>query len=228
MSFLVANLPSVHCFVRREFLYDFKRGHGEFEACYWVTVKSIQGQALRWEAFLPRYGALYDKLPLSAFVSRDHDMDPGQFLPLDALQIWNCNSYDITVIKKRLLEGLSCRFIAKNKQWYQGEYLFTIDHAQPDSNIAPTMFAEEIMDHKSYNIIRMDNGQFAAQPNNRTIFIDPSSKPRELAYPDFEVATVKYSVERDLKWSCGDNSQFTYEEYQERDAAMHPPAHTAL
>jgi hypothetical protein len=30
MSFLVANLPPIHCFVRREFLYDFKSGHGEY------------------------------------------------------------------------------------------------------------------------------------------------------------------------------------------------------
>jgi hypothetical protein len=32
MSHIVANLPPVKCFVRKEFLYDFEKGHGEFES----------------------------------------------------------------------------------------------------------------------------------------------------------------------------------------------------
>jgi hypothetical protein len=60
MSFLVANLPPIHGFVRREFLYDFKSGHGEYEPCIWVTIKSLRSQAFRIEAYLPRYGALYE------------------------------------------------------------------------------------------------------------------------------------------------------------------------
>ena len=41
MSYLVANLPPVECYIKKEYLYDFEKGHGEFEPCYWVTVKSI-------------------------------------------------------------------------------------------------------------------------------------------------------------------------------------------
>jgi hypothetical protein len=29
MSHIIANLPTVKCFVRREFLYDFEKGHGD-------------------------------------------------------------------------------------------------------------------------------------------------------------------------------------------------------
>ena len=100
MAHLVANLPPVHCYVRKEFLYDFEKGHGEYEPCIWITIKSIRGQAFRIEAYLPNYGALYDKLPLHAYVSRNKDLDTDSFLPLDTLQIWDCFSYDITVIKK--------------------------------------------------------------------------------------------------------------------------------
>ena len=63
MAFLVANLPPIHCYVRREFLYDFEKGVGEYEPCIWVSIKSLRSQAFRIEAYLPRYGALYDKLP---------------------------------------------------------------------------------------------------------------------------------------------------------------------
>ena len=41
MSFLVANLPPIHSYIRREFLYDFERGHGEYEPCIWISLKSI-------------------------------------------------------------------------------------------------------------------------------------------------------------------------------------------
>ncbi len=66
MSFLVHNLPPVQCFVKKEFLYDFEKGHGELEPCWWVSIKSLRGQAFRIEAYLNEYGALYDKLPLHA------------------------------------------------------------------------------------------------------------------------------------------------------------------
>ena len=67
MAHLIANLPPIHCFIRREFLYDFQEGHGEYEPCIWVSIKSLRSQAFRIEAYLNNYGALYDKLPLHAF-----------------------------------------------------------------------------------------------------------------------------------------------------------------
>ena len=68
MSYLVANLPPIQCYIRKEYLYDFQKGFGEFEPCYWVSVKSIKGKALYIESLLVNYGALYDKLPISAYV----------------------------------------------------------------------------------------------------------------------------------------------------------------
>jgi len=49
VSFLVANIPPVKCYVKAEYLYDQTRRHGELEPCVWMTVKSIKGQALRDE-----------------------------------------------------------------------------------------------------------------------------------------------------------------------------------
>jgi hypothetical protein len=34
MAHLVSNLPPVHGWVRKEFLYDFQKGHGEYEQIY--------------------------------------------------------------------------------------------------------------------------------------------------------------------------------------------------
>ena len=141
MSFLVANLPPIHCFIRKEFLYNFEKGQGEYEPCIWVSIKSLRSQAFRIEAYLPRYGALYDKLPLNAFVSREDNLNTDDFLSLDTLQIWDCFSYDIAVIQKAFLRNLSCKFYAKDKEFYQGDYLFTVDNASPDLNIIDTSYS---------------------------------------------------------------------------------------
>jgi hypothetical protein len=35
MSFLIANVPPHKCYVRKEYLYDLKKGHGEFTEAVW-------------------------------------------------------------------------------------------------------------------------------------------------------------------------------------------------
>lgn len=130
MSFLVANIA---CYVRREYLYDFQQGFGEYEPCYWVSVKSIPGRALYFESFLTQYGALYDKLPLSAYVWRT-DAKASELHPLDTLEIWDAFSYHITVLEKRTLHGLRCKTLLKDKELHNGTYMFTIDSCHSDSN----------------------------------------------------------------------------------------------
>ena len=207
MAHIVANLPPVKCFVRKEFLYDFEKGHGELVPCWWISIKSLRGQAFRIEAYLNEYGALYDKLPLHAFCWKKLTEE----MPLDQLQLWDCLSYDITVIKKAQLQSQKCKFKTKAGDWRYGEYLFTVDSAHPDFNILDTGFSEDVEDHKSYNFIKCDNGQFAAQPNNRMLILEPSSNPKELKVPDFKVATKRWSVETEAKWALGGTSTVMYE-----------------
>jgi hypothetical protein len=212
MSHIVANLPAVKCFVRREFLYDHQTGHGELEPCWWISIKSLRGQAFRIESYLNHYGALYDKLPLHAYCWKPIE---GDALPLDYLQLWDCLSYDITVIKKAQLQSMRCRFKLKDGGWMTGEYLFTVDSAHPDFNILDTGFSEDVEDHKSYNFIKCDNGQFAAQPNNRLLILEPSSNPQQLKAPDFLVSTRRYSVETHAKWALGATNTVMYEQAPE-------------
>ena len=131
-GYLVANLPPVQCYVRKEYLYDFQKGEGEFEPCYWVSVKSIKGKALYFESLLTNYGALYDKLPLSAYVWKT-ELSEKQ-LPLDYIEIWDAFSYNISIIKKQMLTGLQCKVYMKDRKLYDGEYMFTIDscHSEPN------------------------------------------------------------------------------------------------
>ena len=151
---------------------------------------------------------MYDKLPLHAFCWKPIEGEP--YL-LDSLQLWDCLSYDITVIKKAQLQSMKCKIKMKNGDWAFGEYMFTVDSAHPDFNIIDTGFSEDVTDHKSYNFVKLDNGQFAAQPNNRMLVLEPSSNPKQLKMPDFKVATKRWSVETDPKWALGDTNTFMYE-----------------
>lgn len=211
MAFLVHNLPPVHVYVRKEYLYDLERGHGEYTPGIWISVKSVQGKALYFETLLTDYGALYDKLPLSAFVWKlDHDN-----LPLDNLQLWDCFDYDITVIRKPLLSR--CTYFGKDRVWREGDYLFTLDNCHAQSSTLDTNFSEHDPEHKSFNVIKLDNGQFAAQPNNRVIWRDSSLTPDLLLSPDFKVCTQNYQVETAQKWSVGHTDEWQYKTNKESD-----------
>ena len=212
MAFLVHNLPPVEVFVKKEYLYDHQKGHGELTPGYWISVRSIQGKALYFETLLTDYGALFDKLPISAFVWKE-DYDKDNQLPLDVLQIWDCFDYDITVIKKSML--CDCEFFGKDKKMHKGEYLFTVDNAHRDRSLIDTNFSEHDPEHKSFNIIKLNNGQFAAQPNNRVIFTDQSLVPSNKKQPDFKVCTQNYTVENTPKWSVGHTDEWSYKTKEE-------------
>ena len=212
MAFLVHNLPLINVYVRKEYLYDLQKGHGEYTPGIWVSVKSVQYKALYFETLLTEYGALFDKLPLSAFVWKTEGHGD---LPLDTLQLWDCFDYNLTVIEKPMLGP--CEFFGKDRKMHKGEYLFTIDNCHSESSTLDTNYSEHDPEHKSFNIIQLDNGQFAAQPNNRIIFRDSSLTPSDLKTPDFKVCTQNYAVETEPKWSVGHTDEWQYKTKEEEN-----------
>jgi hypothetical protein len=80
-----------------------------------------------------------------------------------------------------------------------------------------TGFSETVEEHKSYNFIKLDNGQFAAQPNNKVLFYDSSLTVPEFKRPDFKIATKLYSVEQFAKHSARVNNDFFYDFEERKD-----------
>lgn len=206
MSYLIANIPAVEVFVDKKFLYDFQKDHdgnflgeGEWEKGHWVTVKSITNQALLFETYIDKFGALYDKLPISAFrwrMKKENDIT----YPLDFLQIWDCLSYNISVIEKRVLRNTRTYTTLKDKSMIGGDYLFTIDTCSSDPTEIDTGWSETSNEHKSFNISKIDNGQFVAQPNNRTKWFQPSRTQNVEETPYFRYSTKRWSCETESKW----------------------------
>jgi hypothetical protein len=218
MSYIIASLPPLKCFVRREFLYNFTKGFGELEPAIWVSIKALRGQVFRIESLLPAYGALYDKLPLHAYVWREdfcHDDNDNEVdLPIDYLQLWDCMGYRFTVLEKIGLRNLGVKFLGKDKNWHHGRYMFTVDFCSDGMDI-DTGFTEQAEEHKSFNFIMLENGQFACQPNNRCLWYDQSLIPAEVKFPDFQAAKDFYTVDGSRKWAAGDDWFYGMEERKE-------------
>ena len=205
MSYLVANVPPIDVWIDKRYLYDFQKdengnllGEGEWEKGHWVSVKSIPNRALLFETYIDKFGAVYDKLPISAF--RWHLNSLETEYPLDFLQLWDCLSYNISVIEKRVLRGTKTYTTMKDHSVVSGEYLFTIDTAHSDPNEVDTGWSETPNEHKCFNLSKLENGQFCAQPNNRTRWYQPSRTDDITSIPYFRYSTKIWRCEDYGKW----------------------------
>lgn len=208
MSTLVTNLPAQHVWVRKEYLRDLKDGHGEFVEGVWVSAKSIPGRVLYFETYLPAYGAMFDKLPISAFVARPETPDPD--LALTDLQFWNCMDYGITAVQKQFIGSMTLEARLRSGGTMRGSYVCTLDnyHAQPD--VIDYSTSETPSEHKSMNIVELQNGQYCAYPNNRLRIFDLSLTPKDPLTPDFLCSTIEYSVENHEAERYGDTGSYMY------------------
>ena len=132
MSCLITNLPSQEVWVRKEYLTDHQSGHGEFVKGVWVSAKSIPGRAFYFETYLPEYAAMYDKLPISAFLSRPELPDPDMNLP--NLQFWNCMDYGVTVVQKQFVGSMHYEVYTRDYGTQTGTYICTIDNYHQELN----------------------------------------------------------------------------------------------
>jgi hypothetical protein len=205
MSDLICNLPSNKVYVRREFLLDGQEGHGEFVEGIWVTAKSIPGRAFYFETYLPEYGALFDKLPISAFVSSPEL--PEDDLPLPDLQFWNCMDYGITCITKQFIGSMDYEIFTRSHKHLHGTYLFTLDNYHTH-NDEIDYTSEVPQEHKSFNCLELENGQYCLYPNNRMRVYDNSLTPPEPKQPDFKVSTEYYQVENGYQYRLGDTDEY--------------------
>ena len=129
---------------------------------------------------------------------------------LDELELWNSFSYYPAVTSWDILTAASGKYIGKDKKWYHGKYLFTVDWGHPDANILNSDHSEIPHEHKCAHIIALDNGNYAAQPNNRCIWDLPSFTVKD-NIPDWKVQTSNWNVEDTGAWKTEDTDNFFYE-----------------
>jgi hypothetical protein len=169
MAYLNADIPPIYCKVRKEYLYDFKSHQGESEECVVFGLTSMAGAATLFHIMLPN-GAVFFRLPISAFFQKSYDRPDVPDMQVDELQLWNSFSYYPSVHSFGYLISQRGKYFGKDKKFYYGEYLFTIDWAHPESNILDTEHSEIPDQHKCGHVLALDNGNYAIQPNNRILW----------------------------------------------------------
>tara|TARA_B100001142_G_C14346339_1_gene660150 strand:- start:4327 stop:4977 length:651 start_codon:yes stop_codon:yes gene_type:complete len=215
MSSLVVNLPAQKVWVRKEYLRDLQDGHGEFIEGVWVSAKSIPGRSFYFETYLPEYGAMFDKLPISAFVSEPKTPDPDLDLP--NLQFWNCMDYGVINVCKQFVASMDWQVRTRHFGNLMGTYICTLDNYHDDPDAIDYSTSEIPAEHKSFNVIELENGQFALYPNNRCRIFDISLTPQEPKIPDFKVSTEFYQVENGINWGrLGDTDEYFWETPEEK------------
>jgi len=208
MAYLNANIPPIYCKIRTEYLYDLdssKRGERE---CVIFGLSSISGRALLFHIMLPN-GAIYYRLPISAFFQKRFSRSEVPDMQVDELQLWNCFSYWPSVHIFDWLAGVEGKYRGKDKKFYKGEYLFTVDWAHPETNILNTEHSEIPQEHKCAHILALANGNYAAQPNNRILW-NVNNYTTESDWPDYKVQTTYWDVEGS-EWVTEDSDKMFYE-----------------
>lgn len=200
MPELNANVPGFECLVRAEHLYNLERGFGDFRVGFLFGVASVQGRALGFHV-LTEDGACVWRLPISALCwkecrKRDHDR----------LELWDCFSPQVTVTEFEHLVGRRCQTTLRDGERLEGECLFTIDWHGNE-------YADNPGDsgHKCAHFLKLDDGCFAAQPNNRILWADPATITEPFArVPDYVTNTHVFRCEHDRKWVTEDSDRAHY------------------
>ena len=207
MALLNADITPIYCKVRKEYLYDFKKHHGESEECVVFGLTSMAGAATLFHIMLPN-GAVFFRLPISAFFEKSYDRADVPDMQVDELQLWNSFSYYPSVHSFGYLTSQRGKYFGKDKKFYYGEYLFTIDWGHPESNILDTEHSEIPDQHKCGHVLALDNGNYAIQPNNRILW-NISNFTFKSDIPDYNVQTTEWNVEN-KNWITEDTDKMFY------------------
>ena len=95
-----------------------------------ISGKSIPGRACYFETYLPDYAAMFDKLPISAFLSSPEIPDPD--MTLHNLQFWNCMDYGVVAVQKQFIGSMHYEVYTRDFGTQTGTYICTLDNYHQD------------------------------------------------------------------------------------------------
>jgi hypothetical protein len=205
MAFLNHNIPSITCYIRNEYLFNHKEGHGHFTACDVHSVASMEKRVPLFEAFLEN-GVNWTRRPISAFCWKQD----APIRPLNEHMYWDCFSPYIDVQVRNRLANLRGTLIDWKGNKHSGTYMFTLDWGwENKAGMLNTNFSET-PEHKCAHVFKMDEGNFFSYPNNRIIWRDDAwvYKPID-SNPGYKIDMTEYSVENTRTKVFTDNSYMT-------------------
>lgn len=187
MSLFFASIPYFPCLVRREYTRDMKVGHGEFLTAYVIAVECRRGRMLGFQclfsgetgagATVPTAGAMF-RLPIEALAWKPSEKptDVRDYAP------YGCLSDEFSVVTLEFLHEMRAYVLPKRLPGY---YVTTVHFGRSD-------LCEDPEQSKNFHLIRMDDGFFAAVPNNRLLIEDLAFFEATKDRPDFVALTRSF------------------------------------
>jgi hypothetical protein len=182
--FINDNIPYFKAYVRKEYVHNFEKGHGEFLEAWVFGATAMEGRVLSFSVLLDN-GAQWARLPIQAIVFKKD----APIVPLRFIQPWDCASYHLSVIKYNYLRNMPVKVLMADGSIVRGHYMFTVDYAIDQ-------FGEND-EHKCTHLIQAENGLLLGQPNNRCLWADA-------------ILTKPHEFPKDLK-SCYNTSNWSSE-----------------
>jgi hypothetical protein len=126
--------------------------------------------------------------------------------------------YGIVAINKAFIGSMDFEVFTRDHGIQKGTYVCTIDNYHEDVDTIDYSTSELPSEHKSHNIIQLNNGQYCLYPNNRTRIFDNSLTPDNPRMPDFKVSTQYYQVENGHdRMGLGDEDSYFWKTSKERN-----------
>ncbi|MDF2424017.1 MAG: hypothetical protein OPY03_01815 [Nitrosopumilus sp.] len=203
--YLNANIPPIECYVRGNYLRNQQDSHDKIYPCLVFGVTSIPNNAVLFN-ILMEDGGIFWRLPVSALCWKEcKEVDLGD------LELWDSFSYDIAVTTFYTLEHKRVEYMDRHGTLRKGEYVFTLDWSNGDYNSLRFGFAEEAGQHKAGHVLKLDDGSFAIQPNNRLKMFDPSFAVKKEMVCERLLNSHKWSVEKTSKFITEDSDKYDYD-----------------
>ena len=116
MAYLNANIPVQYAQIKREYLYDLQKHHGEVEDCIIFGISCITGRAILWHAIMENGRCPFIVSRLAPSYSEVLNQKKFLNVELDELELWNSFSYYPAVTTFDILEGQSGKYFGKDKK----------------------------------------------------------------------------------------------------------------
>ncbi len=178
------NIPYIQCFVRNKFLHNFEEVEGVTE-CYVFGVKCLLNRPLSFHCQLEN-GAVFWSLPISAFVTKKDywPLSNTEESIINEALWWNCQSNDCDVTLFSYLEGSKANLRSRTGLIRKGTYLFTVDDFSDNRKV--NLGYSQDTDSKCFHVFLLDQGWFAAYPNDKIRWINPNFVDGTLEIPKYK------------------------------------------
>lgn len=156
---MLLNTPPIPLLIDDNFILKEPKG---FTRAQMIAVETIPGRPLFFTVHLEN-GALYSRLPLCALKTDRYDHTSLTTSPAaHVAQPFPCLEDPSELVLYTTMKDASVKILTLNQE---GTYLFTINYQGEG-------FAQDPEQHKTHNIIALDNGYLCALPNNHLLFLD--------------------------------------------------------